>query len=356
MVPRVPLYTSARCAFAATCLALLGIAAPAYADSPPAGAATSQASEPVAEVNGKPITMGDLEKSVAGQLAKLDHQRRAVLEGGLGSLIDQKLLEAEAASRGITVEALEKVEIDDKAGQISDADAEAFYKANKARLPPNRSEKQLLPQIKTYLANQKKEQLRDDLLSALRTKYHSKVLLEPERMQVSDAGAPAKGPKDAPVTIIEFSDYQCPFCARVEPALKEAFKTFGDKIRLVYRQFPLGFHANAEKAAEASLCANDQGKFWEMHDAMFADQHALGVDKLKATAARLGLNADQFDKCLDSGKYKAQVQKDVADGTAVGVQGTPTLFINGRVISGAVPFSEIKRVIDDELARKGSAG
>jgi protein-disulfide isomerase len=356
MVPRVPLSTSARCAFAAAWLALLGVAGPVPADSPGAGAAASEASKPVAEVDGKPITMGELEKSVSGQLAKLDHQRRAVLERGLGSLIDQKILEAEAASRGMTVEALEKAEIDDKAGQVSDADAEAFYKANKARLPPNRPEKQLLPQIKTYLVNQKKEQLRDNLLSALRAKYHPNVLLEPERVHVSDAGAPAKGPKNAPVTIIEFSDFQCPFCARVEPALKEMFKTFGNEVRLVYRQFPLGFHANAEKAAEASLCANDQGKFWEMHDAMFADQHALGVDKLKATAARLGLNASQFDKCLDGGKYKAQVRKDVAAGMAAGVQGTPTLFINGRVISGAVPFGEIKRVIDDELARKQSAG
>jgi protein-disulfide isomerase len=293
---------------------------------------------------------------VAGQLAKLDHQRRAVLEGGLDGLIDQKVLEAEAASRGMSVERLEKTEIADKAGQVSDAEAEAFYKANKARLPPNRSEQQILPQIKTYLENQKKEQLRENLLSTLRAKYHPKILLEPERTQVSEAGAPAKGPKNAPVTIIEFSDFQCPFCARVEPALQEMLKTYGDKVRLVYRQFPLGFHANAQKAGEASLCANDQGKFWEMHDAIFADQHALGVDKLKATAARLGLNTDQFDKCLDSGKYKAQVQKDVADGVAAGVQGTPTLFINGRVISGAVPFSEIKRVIDDELKRKGVSG
>jgi len=356
MVPRVPLSTSARCAFAAAWLALLGVAGPVPADSPGAGAAASEASKPVAEVDGKPITMGELEKSVSGQLAKLDHQRRAVLERGLGSLIDQKILQAEAASRGMTVEALEKAEIDDKAGQVSDADAEAFYKANKARLPPNRPEKQLVPQIKTYLVNQKKDQLRDNLLSALRAKYHPNVLLEPERVHVSDAGAPAKGPKNAPVTIIEFSDFQCPFCARVEPALKEMFKTFGNEVRLVYRQFPLGFHANAEKAAEASLCANDQGKFWEMHDAMFADQHALGVDKLKATAARLGLNAGQFDKCLDGGKYKAQVRKDVAAGMAAGVQGTPTLFINGRVISGAVPFGEIKRVIDDELAREQSAG
>jgi protein-disulfide isomerase len=356
MVPRAPLSSLVRCTVAAACLALLGVAAPVCAESREAGAAASDLSQPVAEVDGKPITMGELEQSVASQLAKLDHRRRAVLEGGLDDLIDKELLKAEAASRGITVEALEKADIDDKAARVSDADAEAFFKANKARLPPNQSEQQLLPQIKTYLEDQKKEQLRENLLSALRAKYHPKVLLEPERVQVSEAGAPAKGSKNAPVTIIEFSDFQCPFCGRVEPALKEVLKTFGDKVRLVYRQFPLGFHANAEKAGEASLCANDQGKFWEMHDAMFANQHALGVDKLKATAARLGLNTDQFDNCLDSGKYKAQVQKDLAAGMAAGVQGTPTLFINGRAISGAVPFSEITRVIDDELERGESAG
>ncbi len=359
MASPLRLSASTRHAIAAVSLTLLGLAAPACAaasDAPAtAGSATASAdaTKPVAEVDGKPITMGDLEKSVAAQLAQLDHQRRELLERGLDRLVDQKVLEAEAASRGLTVDALMKAEVDDKAGEVSDADADAFYEANKARIPPNQTKEQLMPQIKSYLANQKKAKLRDDLLASLHTKHTSRILLEPERAQVSEAGAPARGPKDAPVTIIEFSDFQCPYCSRLEPAVEEAMKTYDGQIRLAYRQFPLSIHQHAEKAAEASLCANDQGKFWEMHDAMFGNQQALAVEQLKAKAAELGMNADQFDKCLDSGKHKDQIQADIAAGSAAGVNGTPALFINGRFISGAVPFSEIQKVVDDELARKG---
>ena len=125
-------------------------------------------------------------------------------------------------------------------------------------------------------------------------------------------------------------------------------------MRLVFRQYPLPFHQNAEKAAEASLCALDQGKFWELHDAMFGNQGELGVDQLKAKAASLGLNADKFNKCLDSGEKAAAIQADVKAGSAAGVSGTPAMFINGRFINGAVPIDQITTVIDDELRRAGN--
>jgi protein-disulfide isomerase len=173
---------------------------------------------------------------------------------------------------------------------------------------------------------------------------------EPTRVKVATTG-PAKGPANAPVTIVEFSDFQCPYCGRLSPTLKQVEQKYGDKVRLVYRQYPLPFHRFAQKAAEASLCANDQGKFWQMHDAIFADQQALEVAQLKSKATDLGLNTEQFNQCIDLGRHAAAIQADVKDGAAAGVTGTPALFVNGRLILGAVPLEQITSVIDDELKR-----
>jgi protein-disulfide isomerase len=178
------------------------------------------------------------------------------------------------------------------------------------------------------------------------------VLLEPPRTQVAATG-PSKGPDNAPITIVEFSDFECPFCSRVNPTLAQVQQNYGDKVRIVFRQFPLAMHPNAQKAAEASLCAHDQGKFWQMHDLMFAQQKELGVDQLKAKASQLGLDTESFNQCLDSGEYADQVRTDMADGTAAGVSGTPAMFVNGVPISGAVPYEQVAAMIDDELDRKG---
>lgn len=172
-----------------------------------------------------------------------------------------------------------------------------------------------------------------------------------ERVAVSADDDPVKGPANAKITIIEFSDYQCPFCARAEPTMNQIIDTYKDDIKIVYRDFPLGFHENAQKAAEASECADEQGKFWEYHDKLFANQGALDIPSLKAYAIELKLNSAQFNQCLDSGKYEPEVKKDLEDGKAAGVSGTPAFFINGRLVSGAQPFDNFKKVIDEELGK-----
>lgn len=171
------------------------------------------------------------------------------------------------------------------------------------------------------------------------------------RVQVSAADAPSKGPANAPVTIIEFSDFQCPFCSRGKATMDQVVSTYGDKVRLVFRNFPLSFHQNAEKAAEAAQCANEQGKFWEYHDILFANQGALAVENLKQYAVDLKLDTAKFNSCLDSGKYAAKIQTDISDGQAAGVRGTPAFYINGRSISGAQPFENFQKVIEEELAK-----
>jgi protein-disulfide isomerase len=160
---------------------------------------------------------------------------------------------------------------------------------------------------------------------------------------------PFFGPADAPVTIIEYSDFQCPFCARAVPVLDQIKATYGDSVKFVFKDFPLGFHEFAQKAAEAGQCANDQGKFWELHDTMFANQGRIDVGSIKGYAANIGLNTEQFNACLDSGKYASEVQQDFNEGKVAGVSGTPTFFINGKKIVGAQPFSAFEQIIEQEL-------
>jgi protein-disulfide isomerase len=173
-------------------------------------------------------------------------------------------------------------------------------------------------------------------------------------VQVSDGGNAILGNENAPVTIIEFSDFQCPYCERfvtqTMPQIKSEYIDTG-KVKLFFRDFPLSFHPNAKPAAIASECANEQGKFWEMHDKLFANQDSLSTENYKAWAKELGLNENQFNTCIDSQKYASQVQKDFDDGVAAGVSGTPTFFVNGQKLVGAQPFSVFKQVIDAELAK-----
>lgn len=162
---------------------------------------------------------------------------------------------------------------------------------------------------------------------------------------------PVKGNPNAKVTIVEFSDFQCPFCARVLPTLKQVMETYPDKVRIVFKNYPLPFHQNAESAAMAALCAQEQGKFWEYHDRLFTNQESLSLNDLKKYAADLGLKTGDFNSCLDSKKYKKQVEEDLVEGNRVGVRGTPAFFINGQVLSGALPFENFKAIIDEELKK-----
>jgi len=173
---------------------------------------------------------------------------------------------------------------------------------------------------------------------------------------VSADDDPFIGPKDALVTIIEFNDFQCPFCKRFrDETLDQILGTYEGKVKYVLRDFPLSFHQHAQKAAEASECADDQGKFWDYHDLLFANQNALDVASLKGYAAQLGVDTATFNDCLDTGKHASEVQKDHQDGLAAGVTGTPGFFINDVPVKGAKPFSTFQQVIDAALAGEGEA-
>lgn len=177
---------------------------------------------------------------------------------------------------------------------------------------------------------------------------------DPERVyDVNVAGSPAIGPANAPVTVVEFSDFQCPFCGRVVPTMKEIEKNYGDQVRLVFKHLPLAMHSKAPQAHAAAQAAANQGKFWEMHDLIFANQREMSEAKYIEYAGQLGLDVDRFKQDMASPATRKKIDDDVAQATQLGVTGTPGFFINGRFTSGAKPFSEFKRMIDEELKKKG---
>jgi protein-disulfide isomerase len=203
------------------------------------------------------------------------------------------------------------------------------------------------------MIDQQRNRYRDMLVNSLKKQFPVKVMLDPVRTDIATAGFPSHGPANAPVTIIEFADFECPFCGGLYKTLKVVEQSYPEKIRFVYRQFPLTtIHPHAQKAAEASLCANDQNRFWEFYDSMFSNQEKLAVDDLKQRAVDMKLNTATFNTCLDSGSKAGAITKDAEEGRAAGVSGTPAMFINGRFLGGNQPFAEIREIIEDELQRR----
>jgi protein-disulfide isomerase len=171
--------------------------------------------------------------------------------------------------------------------------------------------------------------------------------------KVDVGNAPIRGPKNAPITVVLFSDFQCPFCSRVEPSIAELEKAYPGKVRVAWKNYPLPFHNNAKPAAEAALAANEQGKFWEMHDILFKNQQALSASDLEGYAKQIGLDMAKFKAAVDSHKYAAQVEADTKQGSEVGVEGTPAAFVNGHLVSGAQPVDAFKKIVEVELKSGG---
>jgi protein-disulfide isomerase len=310
--------------------------------------------ETVATVGDTAITREALENHVKPKLIEVENQRYEVLSDGLEELISEQLFEKEAKARNVTTEQLVATEVTAKSAAPTDAEIQKVYDDNKAQLKGQTLE-QVKPRIVEFLKQQKGAERQQAFLEELKGKYKTTIALKPPKVEVSTAGRPARGGDEhAPVTIIEFSDYECPFCKRAEATVKKVLATYGDKIRFVYRHYPLEFHATARPAAEASACAAAQGKFWEYHDKLFASSD-LTEAKLKALAGEVGLDQAKFDDCFAKKQFKDDIDKDMADASSVGVTGTPAFFINGRMLSGAQPFEKFKEIIDDELARSAKS-
>jgi protein-disulfide isomerase len=316
------------------------------------------ANAPLAEVDGVAITAEEVEKPLAPQVSKLEEQIYNLKRQRLDGLINDKLLEKEAAKRNLSVPALLDAEVTGKVGLVTEQEIEKFYQDNKAQLKGEQA--QFREQIRAYLQNQKLAAKREEFLTSLRDKAKVVVHLKPppiQRIEVSTQGAPFKGGERAAVTIVEFSDFHCPFCRRVIPTLTQIESRYGDKIKLVFRDFPIeGIHPGSTKAHEAARCAGEQGKFWPYHDKLFGREPNSSADALIGLGKEVGLNGNAFEACLNSSKYQAAIQQDIEEGQRVGVNGTPAFFINGRLITGAQPLETFTRMIDDELTRGVATG
>jgi protein-disulfide isomerase len=333
----------------------LALALGMWGASPAPGQEKAEAPETaVALVAGRPIRAKEVEDLIHAQLMDLRVREQQLRSQALDVLIAQALIEKEAEARGTTPEALHKEEVEDKA-IVTDAEAKAYYEANKGRFGST-AESVARRQIQVGLGQQRQNDRRAAFARELRAKYDVKMLLEPYRVAVEVGSAPVRGNPNAPVTVVEFSDFQCPYCVHARPAVNRVREAYGDKVRWVFRHFPLSFHAQAEKAGEAAACAGEQGKFWEMHDLLWANTSKLQVADLKAHAVTLGLDGPAFGRCLDSGRYAGLVEHDMEAGQGYGVSGAPAFFVNGRPLVGAQPFDALAQVIDDELRRLSVVG
>ena len=313
-------------------------------------------SEVVGRVGDRPVTMADLDdawrKNDAAarirMLQDLYDTRRRTLDIVIGDI----LVEREAVARGISRDELLAQELPARTLPVTDEDIALLYGQNQNAFG-GRTLEDMRPEIRMFLDQQRPTQALHAFMNELRADASDvQIDLEPPRTVIEvEADDPVFGPSSAAVEIIEFSDFQCPFCQRLTDTLEQLKSEHGSDIRLVFKDYPLPNHAQAFKAAEAGNCANQQGKFWELHDTMFSRQSELGVDDLKRHAGELGMDQAAFDACLDSGRFAEQVNADLAAGQQYGVSSTPTVFINGRAVMGAAPFEMFDEIIREELDR-----
>jgi protein-disulfide isomerase len=330
----------------------------ALACSTPAQQTTGQnGSDPAAQVGGRTITVKELDDKWqqidAGGRAQAVQSIYDGRKNALDTIVAEMLIEQAAKAKGVTPDQYRQNEIAARIKPINDVQVAAFYEQNQAQMQ-GRSLEAMKPAIERYLDQEQRDNAFQALVADLRKAGPPvKLVLDAPRAQVNIASDdPVLGKTAAPVTIVEFSDFQCPFCARVRPTLKTLYENYGDRVRIVWKDFPLtSIHPQAFVAAQAGNCAREQGKFWEYHDKLFTNQQALQPEFLKKYAAEAGLDPAQFNACLDTAKYSDRVQQQMGVGSSLGVSATPSIFINGRMMSGAQPYEVFAAVIDEELQR-----
>lgn len=306
----------------------------------------------LATVGGQPLKAETLIERLKPIVYRMKLEAYELTKQRVDQLIDNTLLLEESQRRQVGPEQIIRTEITDKVRNPTEAEINKFYSENKARISGDLNS--IRNQLVTYLQNESRQQLEKDLSARLRKGANIRWLMtEPAQpfQNVSVDDDPARGDANAPVTVVEFTDFQCPACAAMHPVLEEVLKTYGNKVRFVVRDFPLNQHENARKAAEAANAANAQGKFFEYITVLFKNQKALDTASLKKYASELGLDRARFDAALDRGVYAAEVAKDVADGEMYGVGSTPTIFVNGvqlRVLSA----DGLKQAIDSAAANR----
>jgi protein-disulfide isomerase len=348
----------------ATCAILLAFACTAPAQQQtPAGQSPVQApptgADAAARVGTRTITVNELDerwrRDEPAQQAQALQQMYEGRKTALDAIIADTLIGEAAKAKGMNAEQFTEAEIARRVQPVTEGQVVSFFQQNQGQMQ-GRSLAAMSPAIRRFLEEEGQRAAYRALVAELRKAGpRVDVMIDAPRYTVEIApDDPVQGAANAPVTVIEFSDFQCPFCQRVVPTLKQVRDAYGDRVRIVWKDFPLtSIHPQAFKAAEAGQCAREQGKFWEYHDRLFANQQALEPDLLKKYAVDLGLDATKFNACLDSAKYAERVQAQMGLGNQLGVSSTPSIFINGRMVSGAQPYETFTTIIDEELERAG---
>lgn len=322
------------------------------------GCATTSASQAgadgpspvVASYGDKVIRQAEVDAKAADELVKLQEEIYDLRVETAERIAIEALVAEAAKKEGKSEDEWLSAKLEEGAPAPSEADMKRLFEQVKGRLPEGVGYEDVKPQLAQAVSRELKAKRATELFEQLKkaAKFSVALAAPPHLRKNVEAIGPSRGNAQAPITIVEFADFQCPYCSRAAATLEKVVGAYQGKVRVVFRHFPLSFHEKAPKAAEAGACADEQGKFWEMHDALFESQE-LEPDALKAQAQKLGLDAAKFDECLDSGRTAALVKRDMAAGQKAGVTGTPAFFINGRVLSGAQPEDEFHKVIDQEL-------
>jgi len=324
---------------------------------PPAAEPAPEENAVVATWNGGQLTQADVKEEAGGQLDKMEaeylQQRYDFTRNVIDALVNEQILEAEAKAKGVeSVDVLLRNEIEGKVTEPSEAEIVAEFDRVKGQMPGVELEMVRGP-IVQQLMRGRMEKAYMAYINELRTASDLKVVLErPEVPRVNveiAADDPSIGPKDAPITIIEFAEYECPFCGRADDTIQQVLETYEGKVRFVFKDYPLDFHPRARPAAIAAHCAGEQDKYWEMNRVLLRNQKALGDSDFVRFATDLELDMDAWSACLTSGKYDAGIDADMKAAAAAGVQATPTFLVNGILLSGALPFDSFKNIIDAEL-------
>ena len=305
--------------------------------------------KPAALIGKEAIYDRDYLPQIQSQVYKVRMQEYELKLKALEIAINRKLLRAEAEKRGISEEELLRQEADSKVPEPSESEVEQKLVIQMFRggMPSNTSKEEIAQQLKQG----KIEQARDIYFAGLRERAGVKIFLSPPRQPVSPDPARIRGNPDAPITIVEFSDFQCPYCYQAYFTIKKIMAKYGAKVRLSYRDMPLaGAEADPNGTAAAARCAGEQGKYWEYHDLLFENQDDIGPRAFREFAGDLNLDAKQFESCLESAKFRASIQEDFQEGLRLGITGTPYFFINGIPVNGARPQPDFEEIVESELA------
>jgi len=323
-------------------LAIVGLALSLHAQVNPEGR------QPIARLGKEAIYEEDLLPLIGGQLLQLKNQEYELRMKALTDLVNRRLLDAEATDKGVSVEDLLERSVRNGL-QWNVSELEGFYLARKDSFKKPLDE--IRPQVERAFLQAKREQAREDYIDQLRQKADLTILLSRPKPEITADPSRLRGDPNAPVTIVEFADFQCPYSQSMQSVLKEILTRYRGKVRLGFRDFPVReIHPQAQRAAEAARCAGEQGKFWDYHDLLFAGHARLDSDALQEHARAVGLDMKEFSECLTNGRFKEQIDNDVNLGKAFGVTGTPTIYISGSVTTGLQPAEALEKIIDSELA------